>query len=287
MQRKKVTFEMLRERKRRGEKIVMLTAYDAPSARILDEEGVDVILVGDSVANVVLGYPDTRPVTMEEMLHHTKAVSRAVRYAMILGDMPFMSYNVSPAEAIRNAGRFIKEAGADAVKIEGGGPMVDRVRAVIQAGIPVCGHLGLTPQTAPLLGGHRLQAKRAAQAAKLVEDALRLEDAGVIMLVLEMVPDRVAALVAERVSVPVIGIGAGPDCDGQVLVFHDMLGYNPDFRPKFLRRYADLDTVIREAVQAYRAEVLAREFPSADHSFSMSDTEYRRLLELLESSEEP
>lgn len=286
MQKRKITFDLLRQKKRQGAKIVMLTAYDYPSAKLLDEEGVDVILVGDSVANVVLGYPDTRPVSMEEMLHHTKAVTRAVRYALVLGDMPFMSFNVSQAEAIRNAGRFIKEAGADAVKIEGGGPMVDTVRAVVQAGIPVCGHLGLTPQTAPLLGGHKLQAKQAAQAARLVEDALRLEDAGIVMLVLEMVPDRVAALVTERVSVPVIGIGAGPACDGQVLVFHDMLGYNPDFQPKFLRRYADLDTVIREAVQAYRAEVLSGEFPSSEHSFSISDTEYKRLLQLLEAPNE-
>ncbi len=277
MERTKIEIKTLRQKKRKGDKIVMLTAYDYPSAKVLDEEGVDVILVGDSLSNVVLGYSDTRPVTMEEMLHHTKAVSRAVEYAFVLGDMPFMSYNVSLPEAIRNAGRFIKEAGTDAVKMEGGGWVVDRVRHVVAAGIPVCGHLGLTPQTASLLGGHRVQGKQAAKAAKLVEDALRLEDAGVFMLVCELVPDRVAALIAERVSVPVIGIGAGPDCDGQVLVYHDMLGINADFQPRFLKKYANLDKVIREAVQGYRADVLEGVFPTAEQSFTISDQEYAKL----------
>ncbi len=286
MERTKIDIRTLIAKKRRGDKIVMLTAYDHPSAKLLDEEGVDIILVGDSLANVVLGYPDTRPVTMDEMLHHTRAVARAVRYAFVLGDMPFMSYNVTEAEAIRNAGRFIKEAGADAVKMEGGGWVVDRIQAVVAAGIPVCGHLGLTPQTASLLGGHRVQGKQAAKARRLLDDALRMEDAGASMLVLELVPDRVAALITERVSIPVIGIGAGPDCDGQVLVYHDMLGINADFQPRFLKKYANLDKVIREAVQSYRADVLEGTFPSAEQSFSMSDQEFDKLASMLDSGPE-
>jgi len=281
MGRKKVELYSLAELKRQGRKITMLTAYDYPTAKLLDEEGIDVILVGDSVANVVLGYSDTRPVTVDEMLYHCKAVMRGVQYSLVIGDMPFMSFNLSQQDAVANAGRFIKEVGVDAVKIEGGGAMVERVASVVQAGIPVCGHLGLTPQTASLLGGYRVQGKMAAQAATLVEDAIALQDAGVFMLVLELVPARLAGLIARKLEIPVIGIGAGVDCDGQVLVVHDMLGINPAFTPKFLRRYADLDGVIREAVQTYRSEVVSEEYPLEDHSFTMADEEFDHLLTLL------
>jgi len=215
------------------------------------------------------------------MLYHCKAVMRGVQYSLVIGDMPFMSFNLSQQDAVANAGRFIKEVGVDAVKIEGGGAMVERVASVVQAGIPVCGHLGLTPQTASLLGGYRVQGKMAAQAATLVEDAIALQDAGVFMLVLELVPARLAGLIARKLEIPVIGIGAGVDCDGQVLVVHDMLGINPAFTPKFLRRYADLDGVIREAVQTYRSEVVAEEYPLEDHSFTMADEEFDHLLTLL------
>lgn len=286
MERKKVELHHLESRKKKGEKLTMLTAYDYPTAKILDEEGIDILLVGDSVANVMLGYDDTVAVTMEEMLHHTKAVVRAVDYALVIGDMPFMSYNVSLPETIHNAGRFLKEAGADMVKMEGGGHVAETIAAVVRAGIPVCGHLGLTPQTASLIGGYRVQAKSSKAARRLLEQAKELESAGAALLVLECVPQEVAAIITDRLSIPVIGIGAGGGCDGQVLVLHDLLGIQAGFKPKFVKQFADLDTSIREAVQAYRTDVLSDTFPTADHSFTMPRKSLQKLRSLLEKSEE-
>ncbi|MDY0000227.1 MAG: 3-methyl-2-oxobutanoate hydroxymethyltransferase [Polyangia bacterium] len=278
---KKVDLGSLKARKAAGEKHTMLTAYDFPFARLLDEAGIDSVLVGDSLGNVVLGYPDTRPVTMDEMLHHTRAVGRAVTSALLIGDMPFMSYNVTLEEALRNGGRFLKEAGADLVKLEGGGQVAGIVAAMVRAGIPVCGHLGLTPQTASQLGGYRVQGRTAEAAMRILEDALRLEDAGASILVLECVPDRVASRIAERLAIPVVGIGAGPGCDGQVLVLHDMLGLTASGPcPKFVRVFAELGQAAREALAAYRDAVRAGTFPGPAESFTIADDELEELLRL-------
>jgi 3-methyl-2-oxobutanoate hydroxymethyltransferase len=274
---KTVDLGSLKARKAKGERLTMVTAYDYPFARLADEVGIDLVLVGDSLGNVVLGYADTRPVTMEEMLHHTAAVSRGVSSALVIGDMPFMSYNVTVPEAIRNGGRFIKEAGADVVKLEGGAAVADTVAAMVRAGIPVCGHLGLTPQTASQLGGYRVQGRTADTARILLEDARRLQEAGVCLLVLECVPDRVAARLSAELSVPVIGIGAGAGCDGQVLVLHDLLGLGGDFEPKFVKRFGDLGEAVRQALGAYRDEVRTGTFPAAEHSFTIEDEELEKI----------
>jgi len=277
MQRKKVDIGYLQARKKAGEKITMLTAYDYPMAKILDEAGVETILVGDSAANVVLGYPDTVPVTLDELLVLNKAVRRAVQYAMVIGDMPFGSYNVSTEQAVTNGVRFMKEAGCDAVKLEGGGVMIERIAAMTQAGIPVVGHLGLTPQTASMIGGYRVQGNTADKATKIIADAQAIADAGAIMLVLECVPGRVAGKIAEMIPIPVIGIGAGVDCDGQVLVLHDMLGINAGFTPKFLKTYAKLHTDIGKAVKKYIQEVKSKKFPDAQHTFGIPEKEFEKL----------
>lgn len=283
---KKVDLGDLRARKAAGEKLTMLTAYDFPFGRLVDEAGIDLVLVGDSLGNVVLGYADTRPVTMEEMLHHTRAVSRAVTSALVIGDMPFMSYNVTLEDALRNGGRFLKEGAADLVKLEGGGKVADTVAAMVAAGIPVCGHLGLTPQTASQLGGYRVQGRTAQTALSILDDALRLEDAGASLLVLECVPDRVASHIAARLDVPVIGIGAGPGCDGQVLVLHDLFGLGGGtFTPKFVRRFGDLGSAAREALAAYREAVSQGTFPAPEHCFNISDEELAKLLELERESQ--
>ncbi len=279
--RKKVTVRTLQAKKRRGEPITMLTAYDYPTAVAVDRAGIDVILVGDSLGMVVLGYENTLPVTMEDMLHHCKAVARGARYAFLVGDMPFMSYQVSVEEAVRNAGRFLQEAGMDAVKLEGGRERVETVRAIVAAGIPVMGHIGLTPQRVHQLGGFRAQGKTAAAAKQLVEDALALQEAGVFALVLESVPERLAALITERLRIPTIGIGAGPHCDGQVLVLHDLLGLFDRFTPRFVKQYAQLHAVIHEALTAYRDEVMQRRFPGPEHSVAMKEEEWAALLEML------
>lgn len=281
MERKKLELHQLKELKKGGEPLTMLTAYDYPTAKMLDEEGIDLILVGDSVANVVLGYNDTRPVTMEEMLHHTKAVVRGVRYGLVIGDMPFMSYNVSREEAIRNAGRFVKETGCDMVKLEGAGIHAETISAIVSAGIPVCGHIGLTPQTAGLIGGYRVQGRSSKAAARIVYDAMAIERAGASLLVIECVPTELAHEITIRLSIPVIGIGAGESCDGQVLVFHDMLGIQTDFAPRFVKRYMDAEKIFREAVQAYRTDVKGRTFPTADHSFAMPEKSYEKLKNIL------
>lgn len=256
--------------KKGREKIVALTAYDVQFARLLDEAGIDLILVGDSAAMIMMGYEDTLPITMEEMLVFTKSVSRGTKRALVVGDMPFLSYQVSDEEAIRNAGRFLKEGGAQAVKIEGGQEMARRVAAVVKAGIPVLGHIGLTPQTATMLGGFKVQGRDLDSAKKLLEDAEALVEAGVFALVLECVPRELSTLITQRVPVPTIGIGAGAEVDGQILVLHDLLGLFEGFRPKFVKAYAHLAAETRQALAAYVNEVKEGKFPGEEHSFRLS-----------------
>ncbi len=268
----------LQRKKTEGQPITMLTAYDYPGAILVDEAGIDLILVGDSLAMTVLGHPNTVSVTVDEMLHHCKAVARGAKRAFLIGDMPFMSYQIERNEAVRNAGRFIKEAGMDAVKLEGGREVAETVQAIVKAGIPVMGHLGLTPQTVTKLGGYKVQGKTAAAAQHLLEDALALEEVGCFSLVLEAVPAAVAKTVTQKLTIPTIGIGAGPNCDGQVLVFHDILGLFDRFTPKFVKKYADLRPVILAALQTYRQEVEAGEFPTANHSFTIDEQELELFL---------
>ena len=275
--RQKVTTLHLAEKKRRGELITMLTAYDYPTALAMDRAGMDALLVGDSLGMVVLGYENTLRVTMEEMLHHCKAVARGTRYAHLIGDMPFMSYQVSTAEAIRNAGRFLSEGGMDAVKLEGGRVVAASIEAIVAAGIPVMGHLGLTPQSIHKLGGYKVQGKSLAAARKLIEEAHVLESAGCYALVLEAIPDRLAGLVTRQLQIPVFGIGAGAGCDGQVLVSNDLLGTFDRFTPKFARKYADLNAAVTEAALAFIDDVRARRFPAAEHAYRMSDEEFEEL----------
>lgn len=254
-------------------KLVMLTAYDAPGTRIAEAGGVDMILVGDSLAMAVLGRADTNSVSMDEMLHHARAVTGAAHEVLVVGDMPFLSYESGPDEALRNAGRFFREAGVRAVKLEGGRQIVPQIKALTGAGIPVMGHLGLTPQRAAMLGGFKAQARTARGAQTLLEDALALQEAGCFAVVLECVPAPVAATVSSRLAIPTIGIGAGPDCDGQVLVFHDMLGLG-DFRPRFAKAYADLARAATEAVAAYARDVREGAFPAPEHCFSIRPEEW-------------
>ena len=273
----KVTTLRLQEMKRKGEKITVLTAYDYSTARLVDEAGVDVVLIGDSLGMVVLGYDSTLPVTMEDMLHHVRAVSRGTHNAMVVGDMPFMSYHVSSGESVRNAGRFLQESGANAVKLEGGREIADTVKAIVAAGIPVMGHLGLTPQAVNQLGGFRVQGRDEAAARKIIDDALTLQDAGAFSIVLECIPAALAKMVTSRLDIPIIGIGAGPHCDGQVLVFHDLVGLYSDFTPKFVKRYATLRSTVIDAVGKYKEEVREGVFPSPEHSFDMDEDELKKL----------
>lgn len=282
MERKKVTILDLQEKKQRGEPITMLTAYDYPTALLVDRAGIDIILVGDSLAMVVLGHENTVAVTMEEMLHHCKAVARGAKYPLLVGDMPFLSYQVDRREAVRNAGRFLKEGGMDVVKLEGGQEMADTVKAIVDAGIPVMGHIGLTPQSISKLGGFRVQGKSVEAAKKLLADAQALEEAGAFSIILEAVPDRLAQLITERVKIPTIGIGAGPHCDGQVLVIHDLIGLFDRFTPKFVKRYANIFPILTQALEQYREEVLSGVFPGREHSFTMPDEIYEALLRELE-----
>jgi 3-methyl-2-oxobutanoate hydroxymethyltransferase len=255
----------------------MLTAYDFPTARALDRAGVDSILVGDSLGMVVLGYDDTVSVTMEEMLHHARAVARGANVAHLVGDMPFLSYQASVGDAVRNAGRFLKEGGMNAVKLEGGREVVPAVRALVGAGIPVVGHIGLTPQKVNQLGGFKTQGKSAAAARSLIEDADALEDAGCHALVLEAIPDRLAGLITRRLSIPTIGIGAGADCDGQVLVTHDLLGLTDGFAPKFVKQYANLHEEMARAFAAYIEDVRTRRFPEPAHAHPLDEDVYRAI----------
>lgn len=262
-----VTTLDLLKKKQKGEKITILTAYDYSTAKLIDEASVDVIMVGDSLGMVVLGYDSTLPVTMEDMLHHTRAVVRGVNRAMVVGDMPFLSYQINVEEAVENAGRFLQEAGAHAVKLEGGRPMVETISRIVDVGIPVMGHLGMTPQSVHKFGGFRLQGKTESDAERIFNDAKALEQAGVFAIVLELVPTELAKRITEAVSVPTIGIGAGPHCDGQVLVTNDLLGLYGEFHPKHAKKYANLSDVMLEAFKSYVEEVKAGKFPGPEHSF--------------------
>jgi 3-methyl-2-oxobutanoate hydroxymethyltransferase len=279
---KKITTQDFRIKKQRGERITMLTAYDYATSLALDQAGIDSILVGDSLGMVVLGYENTLPVTMEDMLHHCKAVSRGAKRALLVGDMPFMSYQVSVQKAVKNAGKFLQEAGMDAVKLEGGRERLDAVRAIVSTGIPVMGHLGLTPQSVHQLGGFRPQGKSALAGKRLLEDALLLQEAGCFSIVLESVPARLAELVSQRLQIPTIGIGAGAACDGQVLVTHDLLGLFERFTPKFVKKYAELRKETMQAFSAYIDEVSRGVFPSQEHTVEMPDDEWVSLLYELE-----
>jgi 3-methyl-2-oxobutanoate hydroxymethyltransferase len=276
--RKKVTTLTFHQKKERGEAITMLTAYDYPTALAMDKAGVDSILVGDSLAMVVLGYENTLPVTMDEMLHHARAVARGAKSALLVGDMPFMSYQVSTEEAVRNAGRFLKESGMDAVKLEGGRERADAIRTIVSAGIPVMGHLGLTPQSVHQLGGFRAQGKTASAAKRLLEDAQILEDAGAFSIVLEAVPARLAETISKKISIPTIGIGAGTGCDGQVLVTHDVLGLFERFTPKFVKQYANFHAAMNKAFTDYIDDVESKRFPAVEHTVEMTDEEWAAFL---------
>jgi len=268
----RITISQIKEMKQKGEKISMLTAYDYVTAKIVDEAGVPLILVGDSLGMVVLGYESTIPVTMEEMLHHTKAVVRGTRKALVVGDMPFMTYHVSTADALKNAARFIQEAGAQAVKLEGGVTVAEKVQRIVECGIPVMGHIGLTPQSIHQLGGFKIQGKTPQAAARLLEDARALEEAGAFAIVLETVPAPLSALITREISIPTIGIGAGAGCDGQVQVINDILGSYTDFVPKHAKQYARLVDIMSSAVTEYHNEVRSGKFPTEAQSFPMDES---------------
>lgn len=256
---------------RTGEKIAMLTCYDYTTAKLMDEAGMNMLLVGDSLGNVILGYSDTISVTMEDMIHHTAAVSRGVQNAMVVADMPFLSYQTSVYDAVVNAGRLMKEGRAGAVKLEGGKLVCEQIRAIVNASIPVVAHLGMTPQSVNTLGGFKVQGKTADAARQLLEDAKAVEEAGAFALVMECVPAKLAALVTKTLHIPTIGIGAGAGCDGQVLVYQDMLGMFSDYRPKFVRKFAEVGKVMQEAFASYRSEIQEGNFPTEEHSFAISD----------------
>ena len=269
----KVTTLTLKKFKKEGRKIVALTAYDFPTAKILDNCGIDMILVGDSLGMVVLGYQSTIPVTMEDMIHHTKAVSKAVNRAFVVADMPFMSYHISKEQAMTNAAKLIAEGGAHAVKLEGGEEIASIVKAIVDAGIPVVGHLGLTPQSVHQLGGYKVQGKEKEKAKKIFNDAKILEQAGICALVLESIPMELAKDITENIQVPTIGIGAGPYCDGQILVTHDMLGITQGHRPKFVKQYVNIEKIMIEGINAYIKEVQQGLFPDEEHSFTLEKRE--------------
>ena len=273
MSRKKVTILDIQKRKRNNIPITMLTAYEYTAAKLVDQTDLDMILVGDSLGMVMLGYTGTTQVTMEEMLHHCKAVARGASSAFLVGDLPFLSYLADDAEAVRNAGRFLKEAGMDCVKVEGGREIADTVRAIVRAGIPVMGHIGLTPQTVSQLGGYRIQGKTAVAAQSLLEDALALQEAGCFSIVLEAIPATVATHISQQLTVPTIGIGAGNGCDGQVLVYHDMLGLYDGLKPRFVKEFGAVGEAVVTAVEAYNREVRSRKFPAEKHTYPMKEAE--------------
>ncbi len=285
MQNKKVSIHTLKQAKVEQRKLVMLTAYDYPFGLLADEAGADMVLVGDSLGMVVMGLEGTTAVTMETMLHHTQAVVRGCKTPLVVGDMPFMSYNISIPDAIRNAGRLLKEGGCDVVKLEGGVDFAPTVQAIVKAGIPVMGHIGLTPQTASALGGFKTQGRDLAGAKQILEDARALEDAGVFSMILEAVPAPLGKLVAESVSVPVIGIGAGDEVDGQVLVTHDLIGLFDKFVPKFVKQYTRIRPIILEAMNAYKQDVQEQAFPDREHSFSMPEETLEALKRSLDKPE--
>jgi 3-methyl-2-oxobutanoate hydroxymethyltransferase len=271
--RKKVTILTVQKKKESRKPITMLTAYDYSSALLVDEAGMDMILVGDSLAMVMLGMDSSISLTMEEMLHHCRAVARGAKHSFLVGDMPFMSYQADTAEAVRNAGRFLKEGCVEAVKLEGGEEMVETIAAIVRAGIPVMGHIGLTPQSISKLGGYRVQGKTAADATRLLKDALVLEQAGCFSIVLEAIPAAVAAVITGKLHIPVIGIGSGADCDGQVLVYHDLLGLFDRFTPSFVRRFADGRQVILQALIDFSEEVTNGRFPAEEHTYPIDENE--------------
>ena len=267
-----ITINKIKEMKQKGEKITMLTAYDYVTAKLVDEAGIHIILVGDSLGMVVLGYKTTIPVTIDVMLHHTRAVVRGVENALVVGDMPFMTYHVSTEDAMRNAARFIQETGCPAVKLEGGVTVADKVRRIVECGIPVMGHIGLTPQSINQFGGHKIQGKTPEAAKRLLEDAVALDQAGVFSVVMETVPAPLAALITQKISVPTIGIGAGAGCDGQVQVINDVLGSYTDFVPKHAKQYAKLTDIMSTAISQYRDEVSSGAFPTEANSFPMDES---------------
>ena len=273
----KNTVVTFKEAKAKGEKLTMLTAYDYSTAKLVDGAGINAILVGDSLGNVVLGYPDTISVTMEDMIHHSVAVSRGIKETLLICDMPFMSYQTSVYDAVVNAGRLMKEGRAHAVKLEGGQEMEETIRAIVNASIPVCAHIGLTPQSINALGGFKVQGKGEEAAQKLLDDARAVERAGAFAVVLECVPAALAKKVSEEISIPTIGIGAGADCDGQVLVYQDMLGMFTDFKPKFVKHYANVGEIMTEAFKAYDAEVKAGVFPAQEHTYKIDDSIIEKL----------
>jgi 3-methyl-2-oxobutanoate hydroxymethyltransferase len=282
-ERKKITLPTLFEKKARGEPITWLTAYDYPTAYFQEQADIDMILVGDSLGMTMLGYDSTLPVTMDDMIRHTQAVRRGAPNAFLIGDMPYMSYQPSDETAVRNAGRFMAEAGCDAIKLEGGAEMADRIRAIVRAGIPAMGHLGLTPQSASALGGFRLQGKGAHQAKKIADDARALEEAGAFSILLELVPDRLCALITARAQNAIImSLGSGPDAHGQLLIYHDLFGLYPKFTPRMAKVYADAGKMIGDGLKAYVHEVRNAEFPRPENYFGMKDEEYEELLSLLD-----
>jgi len=282
-ERKKMTLPMLFEKVAQGVPITWLTCYDYPTAYLQDEAGVDMILVGDSLGMTMLGFDSTLPVTMDDMIRHAAAVRRGATHAWVVGDMPYMSYQPSVESAIRNAGRFMAEAGCDCVKLEGGAEMADRVAGIARAGIPVIGHLGLTPQSASALGGFRLQGKSAAQAKKIVDDAAALADAGAFAILLELVPDRVCELITERArGSTIMSLGSGPGAHGQLLIYHDAFALYPKFKPRMAKVFADAGAVIRQGLEAYVAEVTDRTFPAPEHGFGMADEAYDELVRMLD-----
>ncbi len=280
-ERAKVTLPQLFEMKESGQKITMITAYDYPTGVWAERAAIDIVLVGDSMAMTVLGYSTTLPATMAELIAHSQAVTRGCKSSFILGDMPYMSYQPSIEMAVQNAGRFMSEGGCDGVKLEGGITMADRLEAIVNAGIPVMGHLGLTPQSASMLGGFKVQGKDALMAKRIIDDAKALEEAGAFSVLLECVPSKVSKLVTERAEIPIISIGAGPDCDGQVLIFHDMFGLYPAFTPKFAKQYADLGETIVQGLKQFAEEVREGAFPEPKHCFTISDQQYEELLAML------
>jgi 3-methyl-2-oxobutanoate hydroxymethyltransferase len=281
--RKKVTLPYLFDKVAHGEPITMLTCYDYPTAYFQEQAGIDMILVGDSLGMTMLGYDSTLPVTMDDMIRHAQAVRRGSPNAWLIGDMPYMSYQPSVETAIRNAGRFMAEAGCDAIKLEGGAEMADRMRGIVNAGIPAMGHLGLTPQSASALGGFRVQGRDARRAKKILEDARALEEAGAYAILLEMVPDRICRLVSERAkNCFIISLGSGPDAHGQLLIYHDMFGLYPKFKPRMAKVFGNAGEVILNGLKQYVAEVSGKQFPQADNYFSISDEEYTELLSLLD-----
>ena len=267
----KKTVSTLQQAKENGQKITMLTAYDYSTAKLMDEAGIDMILVGDSLGNVILGYEDTISVTMEDMIHHGAAVSRGVKETMVVVDMPFMSYQISVEEAVTNAGRLMKEGRANAVKLEGGKSVCPQIKAITQAGIPVVAHLGLTPQSINALGGYKVQGKSEDAAKKLLEDALAVQEAGAFALVLECVPTKLASLITKKLTIPTIGIGAGNECDGQVLVYQDMLGMFSDYVPKFVKQFAQVGEIMKKAFSDYKEEVASGAFPAEKNSYKIDD----------------